>query len=183
MRSLSIDLAPFSVRREWHRIRPFARVLALIGLLLCGVAAWRAQTLLVRLQALDAQTARIVERNDRIVRAAQRVSREPVDAKQAAAVNLAIARLNLPWDALLDAIEAATPSQIALMSITPEPAGALLRIEAECEDPQDMLAYLAALGRQPMLGRVTLTRHERVKDGMDTVLRFQIEVQWRGGGA
>jgi Tfp pilus assembly protein PilN len=183
MRSLSIDLAPFSVRREWHRIRPFARVLALIGLLLCGVAAWRAQTLLVRLQALDAQTARIVERNDRIVRAAQRVSREPLDAKQAAAVNLAVARLNLPWDALLDAIEAATPAQIALMSITPAPARALLRIEAECEDAQGMLDYLAALGRQPMLGRVTLTRHELVKDGMDKVLRFQIEVQWREGGA
>lgn len=183
MRSLPIDLAPFSLRREWHRIRPSARLLALVGLLLCGVAAWRAQTLIVRLQALDAQTTRIVERNERILRAAQRVHREPVDIKQAAAVNLAVARLNLPWDALLDSIEAATPAQIALMTITPEPARALIRIEAECAGSQDLLDYLAALGRQPLLGRVTLTRHELVKDGMDPVLRFQVEVQWRGSGS
>jgi Tfp pilus assembly protein PilN len=91
--------------------------------------------------------------------------------------------LNLPWDDLLDAIEAATPAQIALMSITPEPGRALIRIEAECTGAREMLDYLSSLGRQPLLGRVTLTRHELVKDGMDSVLRFQVEVQWRGTGS
>ncbi|MBI0326722.1 pilus assembly protein [Burkholderia plantarii] len=183
MRSLPIDLAPFSVRREWHRIRPYARVLALAGLVLCGVAAFRAQTLIVRLQALDGEAARIAERNERALHAPQRPRSEPIDARQAAAVNLAVARLNLPWDDLLDAIEAATSSKIALMSITPEPARALIRIEAECAGSPDMLDYLGALARQPLVGRVTLTRHELVKDGMDGVLRFQVEVQWRGNAS
>ena len=183
MRSLPIDLAPFSVRREWYRIRPSARVLGLAGLLLCGVAAFRAQTLLVHLQTLDGESARIVERIERAAHASQRVHSEPVDVKQAAAVNLAVARLNLPWDNLLDAIEAATPTQIALMSITPEPGRALIRIEAECAGSKDMLDYLGSLGQQPLLGRVTLTRHELVKDGMDSVFRFQVEVQWRGTGS
>jgi hypothetical protein len=108
------------------------------------------------------------------------VHSEPVDVKQAAAINLAVARLNLPWDNLLDAIEAATSTQIALMSITPEPGRALLRIEAECAGSKEMLDYLDSLGRQPLVGRVTLTRHELVKDGMDSVFYFQVEVQWRG---
>ncbi|MFM0739234.1 pilus assembly protein [Paraburkholderia xenovorans] len=180
MRSLPIDLAPFSIRREWYRIRPSARALALAGVLLCGVAAYRAQTLLVHLQTLDGESARIVERNDRAAHASQRMHSEPVDVKQATAVNLAVARLNLPWDNLLDAIEAATPTQIALMSITPEPGRALIRIEAECAASKDMLDYLGSLGQQPLLGRVTLTRHELVKDGMDSLFRFQVEVQWRG---
>lgn len=179
MRSLPIDLAPFSMRREWHRIRPSMRVLALVGVLLCGVAVFRAQTLIGRLRTLDGESARIVERNERAMHASSRVRSEPVDVKQAGAVNLAIARLNLPWDNLLDAIEAATPTQIALMSITPEPGRALIRIEAECEGSKEMLDYLDSLGRQPLLGRVTLTRHERVKDGMDSVFRFQVEVEWR----
>ena len=183
MRNLPIDLAPFSMRREWCRIRPSARLLALAGLLLCGAAAFRAQTLLVRLQALDGESSRIVERNERAAQASSRVRGEPVDAKQAAVVNIAVARLNLPWDDLLDAIEAATPAQIALMSITPEPGRALIRIEAECTGAREMLDYLSSLGRQPLLGRVTLTRHELVKDGMDSVLRFQVEVQWRGTGS
>jgi Tfp pilus assembly protein PilN len=180
MRNLPIDLAPFSLRREWYRIRPSARVLALAGLLLCGVAAFRAQGLIVHLQTLDAESTQIVERNDRAARVSQHVHSEPIDVKQAAAVNFAVARLNLPWDNLLNAIEAATPTQIALMSITPEPGRALIRIEAECAGSKDMLDYLASLGQQPLLGRVTLTRHELVKDGMDSVFRFQVEVQWRG---
>jgi Tfp pilus assembly protein PilN len=183
MRRLPIDLAPFSVRREWYRIRPCARVLALAGLLLCGVAAFRAQTLIVRLQTLDGESARIVERNERAAHASQRLYSEPIDVKQAAAVNLAVARLNLPWDNLLDAIEAATPAQIALMSITPEPDRALIRIEAECAGSKDMLDYLDSLGRQPLLGRITLTRHELVKDDIGSVFRFQVEVQWRGTGS
>jgi Tfp pilus assembly protein PilN len=183
MRSLPIDLAPFSIRREWYRIRLSARVFALAGLVLCGVAAFRAQTLLERLQTLDGESASIVERNDRAAHAARRVHSEPIDAKRAAAVNLAVARLNLPWDDLLDAIEAATPAQIALMSITPEPGRALIRIEAECEGSKQMLDYLGSLSQQPLLGRVTLTRHELVKDGMDSVFRFQVEVQWRRIGS
>ncbi|MBN3759281.1 pilus assembly protein [Burkholderia sp. Ac-20365] len=180
MRRLSIELAPFSMRREWYRIRPSVRLLALAGALLCTVGAYRAQTVLVHLHALERESTQIVDRNERAAHASQRVHSEPIDVKQAAAVNLAVARLNLPWDNLLDAVEAATPTQIALMSITPEPGRALIRIEAECASSKDMLDYLSSLGRQPILGRVTLTRHELVKDGMDNVLRFQVEVQWRG---
>jgi hypothetical protein len=42
-----------------------------------------------------------------------------------------------------------------------------------------MIDYLTQLEQQPLFERVTLVRHERMRDGMDGVIRFQIEAQWR----
>ncbi|TKC86309.1 PilN domain-containing protein [Trinickia terrae] len=181
MKHLLIDFAPFGWRRQLHRIHPAARWLAMAGLLLCVLAGVRAHKLLGRLDALDAQAARYAVRAAAAARAPETATREPIDAKQAAAVNAAVARLNLPWDDILNALEAATPSQVAVLSITPEAGSALIRIEAEGNNSEDMIAYLKALGRQPLFARVYLVKHELAKDGMDGVFRFQIEAAWRGG--
>ncbi len=180
MKHLSLDLAPFSIRRELYRIRRITRVLALAGVLFCALAGIRIHEHLSRLDALDREAARVAARVERFERASRTVKTTPIDIKQGTAVNAAIARLNLPWDGLLDAIEAATPSQIALLSITPAPGRALVRIEAECNASKDMIDYLSALEQQPMLAGVNLVKHELVKDGGDSVLRFDVEVQWRG---
>ena len=153
---------------------------ALAGVLLCILAGIRINEHLDRLDALDREAARIAARVERLERASKAVKTTPIDVKQGTAVNAAIARLNLPWDGLLDAIEAATPSQIALLSITPAPGRALVRIEAECNTSKDMIDYLSELEQQPMLTGVNLVKHELVKDGGDSVLRFDVEVQWRG---
>ncbi|CAD6547015.1 PilN domain-containing protein [Paraburkholderia sabiae] len=176
MKRLHIDLAPFSWRRMLDRTRPVVRVLSLAALLACAFAGYRAYGLLANLDSLDREAARLAARAARTT--ATRAS-APIDAKQAAAVNAAVARLNLPWGEMLDAVEAATPSQIALLSITPEPGRALLKLEAECANAKDMIDYLTQLEQQPLFERVTLVRHERTKDGMDGVIRFQIEAQWR----
>lgn len=186
MKRLHLDLAPFSLRREWYRLGPAPRAFALSALLLCVVAGFRAQKLLMRLDVLDGQLTRLEARADH-ARSATTVRTEPIDAKQAAAVNAAVARLNLPWNDILDAVEAATPSHIAVLSITPEPGRALIRIEAEASSgegsSQDMIDYLEALEQQPLFARVDLVKHELAKDGMDSVIRFSIEAQWRETGA
>jgi Tfp pilus assembly protein PilN len=186
MKRLHLDLAPFSLRREWYRIGPAARALALSGLLLCVIAGFRAQKLLVRLDVLDGQLARLEARAEH-VRSSTTLRREPIDAKQAAAVNAAVARLNLPWNDILDAVEAATPSQVAVLSITPEPGRALIRIEAEAQSGEsssaDMIDYLKALEQQPLFAHVNLVKHEFAKDGADSVMRFSVEAQWREAGA
>jgi Tfp pilus assembly protein PilN len=180
MKRLSLDLAPFSVRREFHRVRPLARTLALLGLLLCALAGVRIHERLLRLDLLDREGEQLAARAERAARASTSAESEAIDTKQGAAVNAAVARLNLPWDALLDAVEAATPSQVALLSITPEPGRAMIRIEAECSDSKGMIDYLTSLGQQPLFGAVNLVKHELSKDGQDSVIRFGIEVQWRG---
>jgi len=186
MKRLHLDLAPFSLRREWYRLGPAPRALALSALLLCVLAGVRAHKLLVRLDVLDGQLTRLETRAEH-ARSATTVRSEPIDAKQAAAVNVAVAHLNLPWNDILDAVETATPSQIAVLSITPEPGRALIRIEAETSSgpgsSQDMIGYLAALEQQPLFARVNLVKHELAKDGVDSVIRFSIEAQWREAGA
>ncbi len=182
MKRLHIDLAPFSVRRQLYRTHPAARWLALAGLLLCVLAGVRAQKLFARLDSLDREAAQLAARAAEPVRS-RAATGGPIDAKQGAAVNAAIARLNLPWDNILDAVEAATPPKVALLSITPDPARALLRIEAEGSSSEDMIGYLKALEQQPLFGRVDLVRHELAKDHTDGVIRFQIEAQWRRAGS
>jgi Tfp pilus assembly protein PilN len=180
MKPLHIELAPFSLRRALHRMHLAARLLCVAGLLLCVLAGFRAQKLLVKLDSLDQQAAHLTARAEQTARASSRVTSEPVEAKQGAAVNAAVGRLNLPWGEILDALEAATPQQVALLSITPEPGRALLRIEAECSGSKDMIAYLEVLEQQPLFEHVDLVRHELARDGADGVIRFQIEAQWRG---
>ncbi|CAM2139366.1 PilN domain-containing protein [Pararobbsia alpina] len=180
MRPLSLDLAPFSLRRELHRIRPAAKLFALIGVVLCVLAGIRIHDRLQHLEALDREASRLTARAERMARASTSIRTEPIDVKQGAAVNAAVGRLNLPWDALLDAIEAATPSQIALLAITPAPGRSSIRIEAECSASKDIIDYLGALEAQPVLAAVNLVKHEVVKDGVESVIRFDIEVQWRG---
>jgi hypothetical protein len=74
-----------------------------------------------------------------------------------------------------------------VLSITPESGRALIRIEAEASSgqgsSQDMIGYLEALEQQPLFARVNLVKHELAKDGVDSVIRFSIEAQWREAGA
>ncbi|WP_109477246.1 PilN domain-containing protein [Paraburkholderia sp. C35] len=179
MKRLHIDLAPFGWRRALYRPHPAARLLTVMALLMCVMAGHRAYRLFLHLDSLQFEAARLASRADRSAHAAHGASNMPIDAKQAAAVNAAVARLNLPWGRILDAVEAATPAPIALLSIAPEPARALLKIEAECASSKDMIDYLTQLEQQPLFERVTLVRHERMRDGMDSVIRFQVEAQWR----
>src|ERR1700754_3415033 len=179
MKRLHIDLAPVSARRQLYRSHPLMRVLALAALIACVIAGLRAQKLLDRLDILERQQERIASHNAQAARSRATVSSQPIDAKQGAAVNAAVARLNLPWDDILDAVEAATPPKVALLSITPDPGRALLRIEAEGSGSADGLAYVRAMDHQPLFERVDLVRLELAKDHTDGVMRFQIEAQWR----
>lgn len=179
MKHLHLDLAPASWRRQLHRMHRAARLLSVAALLLCVVAGFHAHTLLARLDSLDSEGARA----EQSAHPPPAVANAPIDPKQGAAVNAAVARLNLPWSDILNAVEAATPPQVALLSIAPEPGRELLRIEAESSSSKDMIEYLKTLELQPSFGHVDLVKHELAKDGMDGVTRFQIEAQWRGTGS
>ncbi|MGN6317604.1 PilN domain-containing protein [Trinickia sp.] len=180
MNPLHIDFAPPSLRRELYRTRLIARVFAVAALTLSIVAGFRVHALLNRIDTLDREAVSLQARSGADMRHAMALARKPIDAKQAEAINAAVARLNLPWADILDALEAATPEQVSVLSVRPEPRGAQIKIEAQSSRAEDMIGYLTALEQQPAIGHVFLTKHERVRDGFAEVIRFQIEVQWRG---
>lgn len=180
LKPLRIDFAPPSLARTWfHASRP-ARALAGLALILAvvaGVQAWR----LMEQRRVDAeQVARVVQRHAAPVQAAPTQAKVTVSIPQAAAVNAAVLQLNLPWRTLHDAINAATPSTVALLALEPDARKHLVRITAEARGSDDMIAYIEQLQQQTWFTNVALTHHETNDVDPNKPVRFQIEAQWAG---
>jgi Tfp pilus assembly protein PilN len=111
--------------------------------------------------------------------AAPVVVRPPVPEAQAAAVNAAVLQLNLPWRALHDALQAATPANIALLALEPDAKKSSLRITAEAKSSDDMIAYVEQLQKADWFTTVALTRHEINEQDPNRPIRFQIDALWR----
>jgi Tfp pilus assembly protein PilN len=178
MKRVRLDFAPPSLRRTLYRTVPGAWAPLVAGAALC--VATLAQVLDYReaREEVDAQLAALRARAalTAVPPMAQRAS---VGEQEAAAVNDAISKLNLPWRALHDAVRAATPPNIALLALEPDPKKRVLRITAEAKNSDDMLAYVAALGQGKLFGAVTLVRHETQEQDPNRPLRFQLDAGWR----
>lgn len=177
MKRVRLDFAPPSLRRSWYRIPPAAWGPVVGGIALCGAALAHVLDYREAREELDAQLAALA------ARAAAPVvvpvpARASVGEQEAAAVNGAIARLNLPWRALHDAVRAATPPNVALLALEPDAKKRVLRISAEARHSDDMLAYVAALGKGKLFGAVTLVRHEVLEQDPNRPLRFQLDAAW-----
>jgi Tfp pilus assembly protein PilN len=94
-------------------------------------------------------------------------------------VNAAVLQLNLPWRALHDAVQAGTPSNIALLALEPDARKSMLRITAEAKTSDDMIAYVEQLQKSEWFGGVLLSRHEVNEQDPNRPIRFQLDAQWR----
>lgn len=186
MRPIPIDFARPSLRQGLHTMRPLSwLVLAAIAGFWVVVAVGAAR-MVQKENAATLQSAALVERAQ--LQLAQRDAQQaaapavPISEAQAAAINAAVAQLNVPWRDLFDALEAATPQSIALLAIEPDARKKRLRGSAEAKTNDDMVAYIEQLKRQPILTRVMLTRHERNEQDPNKPYRFEFECQWTEGG-
>jgi len=103
----------------------------------------------------------------------------PISSLAAAAANEAIRQLNLPWKDLYLALERSTPRRIALLSIEPDAARRLLKLEAQSPSPEAMLDYLGMLRKDGFFSSVALVRHEADETSSSRVVRFMIEATWK----
>ena len=95
-------------------------------------------------------------------------------------INAAIARLNIPWSDVFDAIEAATPGSIALISLEPDVKKQVVKGSAEALTSDGMIAYIELLKQQPLFVNVILIKHEVSLQDPYKPLRFEFEAQWQG---
>jgi Tfp pilus assembly protein PilN len=180
MRKVRIDFAPPSLGRLLFRApRPalalLCAALALTPPLASNLAQYRR---LLREQEALQDRARAVSAR---VQAAARVPvpvRAPVPPAQADAVNAAVLQLNLPWRALHDAVQSATPAAIALLALEPDAKRRSLRITAEAKSSDDMIAYVERLRGQDGFGAVALVRHEINEQDPNRPIRFQVDAAW-----
>ncbi|MEX5747331.1 PilN domain-containing protein [Massilia sp. X63] len=181
MKRTHIDFAPRTLRRTLFRVPPrFAGfVLATAGL--CFV-------LLAQLLGYQEERAQLAALQAAIAMRANAMRPLPVAAQpaftvpeaQAQAVNDAVMQLNLPWRDLVEAVSAATPSNVALLALEPDARRRSLRITAEARNSDDMLAYVARMQEQGWFASVALVRHEIAEQEPNRPLRFQLSAQWGG---
>ena len=178
MKRVRIDFAPSGLRRTLWRAPPAAWVLscaALVG----GIALAQAAG---RYRDDAAVLAHRVARAEALARprvAPGPAPRAPLAPAQADAVNAAVLQLNLPWRALHDAVQAATPAAIALLALEPDAKKSRLRITAEAANSEDMLAYIEALRRIDWFAGVALLRHETDEQDPNRPIRFQVDAAWK----
>lgn len=176
MNRSQIDFAPPSLWRSLARAHLAAWAAAVAGLGLCVAAAAAGYSLSQRSDAARAESSRIQVRLAGREQPARRAAALP--EAQANAVNEVVARLNLPWRDLFQAVEAATPGGIALLELTPDAGRHTLKGSAEAKTGDDMLDYITRMGGQPFFSSVVLTRHEINSQDPNKPLRFQFQAEW-----
>lgn len=114
---------------------------------------------------------------------AQRIDRRADSAKlqltaqQRQAWNQVARQLNTPWTSLLDTLEAATPDDVALVSIEPDAGLGSLRLQVEAKTLDTALDYAKDLGALPLFGSVGLIKHETNEQDSNKPVRLSVELR------
>jgi Tfp pilus assembly protein PilN len=177
-RAMQIDFAPRSVRRTWFHLHPAVLAMGCAGVLLCAAAAFGGWRLVEQQRAREHQLQHLQERVAALSARPADVPKVAITAAQASFVNGAILQLNLPWRTLQDAVLAATPRNVALIAMEPDPRTRILKITAETKNSDDMVDYIASLKEQESFSAVVLTHHEINEQDPNRPLRFQLEATW-----
>lgn len=189
-RRIDIDFAPASVARSLRSSGWRVWLLALSGLLLSLSAAIYWQGLVSKRVTLQGEIT-AVERQVQALRGrVVAAPPEPLTEAQVLAMNGITSQLNLPWRALLNAMEAAGPGgqdghrakadSIALLELDPDPKNQLIKGLAEARNSAAMLGYIERLKAQTAFGGARLIKHEYMEPDANAVIRFEFEVIWPG---
>ncbi|MET3109280.1 Tfp pilus assembly protein PilN [Oxalobacteraceae bacterium GrIS 1.18] len=173
MKRIPIDFAP-SLRARLG-ITPIWIFVALIGLIIVGCAVWHSNSWFEHERRLTAKLANL-QRQQSSTDRLRNTSVVTISAVEADAINAATHHLNVPWHDLLGAVEDATPSDVALLSLDPDPEHQLLRITAEAESSDAMLDYVKSLKRQSTFSSAILKQHQTDIQVQNKMLRFTINL-------
>ena len=180
MKQLHIDFAPSSLMCTLSRVSALTWTLANVSLLVYlffivdGVGLWRKHL------ADQVVLQHVIARQQYRLARVPVVQKKSVPLTEITAVNTVIAQLNLPWRDVFDAIERATPADIALLSLEPDAARQTLKGTAEARDPAGMIAYIESLQQQHFFSEVELLHHETNEADTHKPVRFQFDIRWQG---
>lgn len=174
---LHINFAPRSFTSLLLTTPLWALSLAVLGLGLILYSVYTAGVI----SQISQQQNEVMLRLEKTLKTAQKppVKAAVIPEARALMVNAAIQQLNLPWSDVFDAIEAATPHTIALVSIEPDAKKQLIKGTAEAIGSDDMIAYIEQLKRQPLFVSVVLTKHEVNQQDQYKPYRFEFTAQWK----
>ena len=102
-------------------------------------------------------------------------------AQEVARANEVLRQLTLPWQELLQAVEAAGDRKVSLLSLEPDMEKRQVKISGEARDMMVLLDYISRLEAQPVFGRVDLQNHQVQLRDPDKPVRFALLAEWKGG--
>ncbi len=147
----------------------------IVALAVAGNMVLRHRDAQHELAALDAAQGLLnVER-----RAASRaVPKERLD-EEAKNIDAAVRQLTLPWAQMIEAVEAASTGEVALLQMQPEAQQRTLRLTAEAKGRESMLRYVRRLGESRVLSGVHLVNHQVQIEDPSRPIQFGVQAAFR----
>ena len=108
----------------------------------------------------------------RIKEVGQEIRKEIIQA------NAILDQINLPWEALFDAIEQAATEEIALLSLQPNVSSRTVRIGGEARSMSELLDFVEALERESVVERVHLLNYKIKQDNPHRPVVFLLTAAW-----
>ena len=172
-RAIPIDFAPAAPGAARR-----GGALLLVGAALLCLVLWQAARLVAERGAALAALHDIEADHRRAAAPAPAGKPDPRQAALARSTRLVAATLNTPWAGLLGSLGSTARQDVALLGVEPSVAKRTVRLTAEARDEAAMLAWLAALQRDPRLSSVVLASHQVQAQAPGTPIRFQVQAQW-----
>jgi len=136
-------------------------VLAVVALALLGGQGWLAWEARQAAQAEQAGLTQLIERGRA---AAPNRAMTAQDQKRHVQIEGLAAELAAPWEDLLRIFESQAGARITLLKFEPDAQSGLLRVTGEARQLAAILAYVAALEKEPLLREVLLTQHRPARE-------------------
>ena len=152
-----------------------------LGMALAGLsaAAWQAQRLRTEERLL---LQGLAQARARTAVAPPAVPAPAFPAEALRKLDPVVARLNMPWSDLFDALERRTPASVALLSLEPDAVTSSVALTAQAQDLDGLLGYAQSLAADPALQAVRIVRHESRAAEPGQPLRLSLNVSVGHGG-
>lgn len=149
----------------------------LLAAALAGLAGTAWQFMVTRHELATAQAE--LQALGRLRPAAAAGTAPAIAADQRRAWNEVVGRLNMPWTAMLDTLEAQTPDDVALVSIEPDARGGIVRLQAEARTLDALLAYARALRTAGPFADAIPVKHETNEQDPNRPVRLTLQIRLR----
>jgi Tfp pilus assembly protein PilN len=140
-----IDFALSRAQRQRRRQIVLASLALVLGVQI-GVTAWRMQSLEAERTALQARQLQLQGNSTR----GNNIALTAEQARLASSAQAMLNGLAVPWDSLLQAIEAARPARVVVDAITPHAVDGVVSISFNSPDFASVAAFVMSLQQQAL---------------------------------
>lgn len=147
-----------------------------VALAWTGASAWQWARARQELSAAQSELQVVLGRP---AHAAAAAAKPVLTPQQRRAWNQVLGQLNTPWASLLNALEAATPEDVALVSIEPDAKQGSVRLQAEAKTLDTLLAYAQVLKGAEPFSEVAPLKHETNEQDPNRPMRLTLDIRLR----